>query len=119
LVLDGFDNNECMLAKIQFSLIVYKFFFRIPFEWSGHTACFSSFDRGLITSCQCSCEETAAWCEHANALCIYRISRKEEVSLRSPVSESLSRLERDQLQKFAQYLISELPQQVSNIELKV
>jgi len=78
-----------------------------------------TFDRGLITSCQCSCEETAAWCEHANALCIYRISRKEEVSLRSPVSESLSRLERDQLQKFAQYLISELPQQVSNIELKV
>lgn len=33
--------------------------------------------------------------------------------LRAPVSESLSRLQRDQLQKFAQYLISELPQQVS------
>lgn len=32
--------------------------------------------------------------------------------LRAPVSESLSRLQRDQLQKFAQYLISELPQQV-------
>ena len=31
---------------------------------------------------------------------------------RAPVSESLSRLHRDQLQKFAQYLISELPQQV-------
>jgi hypothetical protein len=28
------------------------------------------------------------------------------------VSESLSRLERDQLQKFAQYLIAELPQQI-------
>ena len=28
--------------------------------------------------------------------------------LRAPVSESLSRLTRDQLQKFAQYLISEL-----------
>ena len=35
------------------------------------------------------------------------------VCLRAPVSESLSRLHRDQLQKFAQYLISELPQQVS------
>ena len=34
------------------------------------------------------------------------------VCLRAPVSESLSRLHRDQLQKFAQYLISELPQQV-------
>jgi hypothetical protein len=28
------------------------------------------------------------------------------------VSESLSRLHREQLQKFAQYLISELPQQI-------
>ena len=35
-----------------------------------------------------------------------------QVTLRAPVSESLSRLQRDQLQKFAQYLISELPQQV-------
>jgi len=35
------------------------------------------------------------------------------VRLRAPVSESLSRLERDQLQKFAQYLISAMPQQVS------
>jgi hypothetical protein len=34
------------------------------------------------------------------------------VTLRAPVSESLSRLQRDQLQKFAQYLISELPQQI-------
>ena len=34
------------------------------------------------------------------------------VTLRAPVSESLSQLKRDQLQKFAQYLISELPQQV-------
>lgn len=35
-----------------------------------------------------------------------------KVSLRAPVSESLTRLQRDQLQKFAQYLISELPQQI-------
>lgn len=34
------------------------------------------------------------------------------MTLRAPVSESLSRLHRDQLQKFAQYLISELPQQI-------
>ena len=34
------------------------------------------------------------------------------MTLRAPVSESLSRLQRDQLQKFAQYLISELPQQI-------
>lgn len=35
-----------------------------------------------------------------------------QVCLRAPVSESLQRLRRDQLQKFAQYLISELPRQV-------
>ena len=35
------------------------------------------------------------------------------------MSEYLSRLRRDQLQKFAQYLISELPQQVSLISLSM
>lgn len=40
------------------------------------------------------------------------------VCLRAPVSESLSRLQRDQLQKFAQYLISELPQQVNTQTVK-
>lgn len=34
------------------------------------------------------------------------------MTLRAPVSESLSRLDRDELQKFAQYLIGELPQQI-------
>lgn len=38
--------------------------------------------------------------------------QQNEVCLRAPVSESLTRLQRDQLQKFAQYLISELPQQI-------
>lgn len=107
-------------------LIIFIIFSSLGFHLSGvvtqpapHTTSKQSFnvaitfDRGLVTSCQCSCEETAAWCEHANALCIYRITHKDEVSLRSPVSESLSRLERNQLQKFAQYLISEMPQQVS------
>ncbi|XP_041362777.1 zinc finger SWIM domain-containing protein 8-like isoform X3 [Gigantopelta aegis] len=46
------------------------------------------------------------------ALCLYRIHQASSVCLRAPVSESLSRLHRDQLQKFAQYLISELPQQI-------
>ena len=73
-----------------------------------------TFDRGHITSCKCSCNEGSTWCEHAIALCIHRIVKKGDVSLRAPVSESLARLERDQLQKFAQHLISELPQQVSN-----
>lgn len=45
-------------------------------------------------------------------LLIRFIAQPHEVCLRAPVSESLTRLQRDQLQKFAQYLISELPQQI-------
>eukprot|EP00794_Sanderia_malayensis_P016687 gene16687-18381_t len=41
-----------------------------------------------------------------------KIRYPDKVCLRVPVSESLSRLERNQLQKFAQYLINELPPQV-------
>uniref|UniRef100_T1J7Q0 ZSWIM8 TPR repeats domain-containing protein n=1 Tax=Strigamia maritima TaxID=126957 RepID=T1J7Q0_STRMM len=41
-----------------------------------------------------------------------KVVKATQVCLRAPVSESLSRLHRDQLQKFAQYLISELPQQI-------
>ena len=63
-------------------------------------------------SCQCSCNSSAEWCCHLVALCLHRIHLADSVCLRAPVSESLSRLQRDQLQKFAQYLISELPQQI-------
>lgn len=96
------------------------------------------FDRCRITSCSCTCGAGAKWCAHVVALCLFRIHNVRKrwsvecvcavseaplmkvcvcvqasaVCLRAPVSESLSRLQRDQLQKFAQYLISELPQQV-------
>ena len=69
------------------------------------------FDRRRISSCTCTCNG-ASWCSHVVALCLYRIHQANAVTLRAPVSESLSRLQRDQLQKFAQYLISELPQQI-------
>lgn len=70
------------------------------------------FDRRRISSCTCTCNSAASWCSHVVALCLYRIHQCNAVCLRAPVSESLSRLHRDQLQKFAQYLISELPQQI-------
>lgn len=70
------------------------------------------FDRGHVTSCTCTCNPSAAWCCHIVALCLHRIYQSHSVVLRPPVSESLSRLQRNQLQKFSQYLISELPQQV-------
>ncbi|EDO29443.1 predicted protein, partial [Nematostella vectensis] len=71
-----------------------------------------TFDRGRITSSNCTCDQTASWCAHVIALCLFRIHHPSLVCLRAPVSEYLSRLGRDQLQKFAQYLISELPQQI-------
>ncbi|XP_070185211.1 zinc finger SWIM domain-containing protein 8-like isoform X3 [Littorina saxatilis] len=70
------------------------------------------FDRRRISSCSCSCNCSASWCCHIVALCLFRIHQGMSVTLRAPVSESLSQLKRDQLQKFAQYLISELPQQI-------
>lgn len=86
-----------------------------------HTACQTKgifnvavmFDRGRITSCNCTCNQSATWCAHVVALCLFRIDHPEQVCLRAPVSEYLSRLKRNQLQKFAQYLINELPQQAS------
>ncbi|XP_014261902.1 zinc finger SWIM domain-containing protein 8-like [Cimex lectularius] len=71
-----------------------------------------AFDRRRITSCNCTCNSNAYWCSHIVAVCLHRIHMPNQVCLRAPVSESLSRLHRDQLQKFAQYLISELPQQI-------
>ncbi|EGI60930.1 Zinc finger SWIM domain-containing protein [Acromyrmex echinatior] len=71
-----------------------------------------TFDRRRITSCNCTCSSTAYWCAHVVAVCLHRIHMPTQVCLRAPVSESLSRLHREQLQKFAQYLISELPQQI-------
>ncbi|KOC70003.1 Zinc finger SWIM domain-containing protein KIAA0913, partial [Habropoda laboriosa] len=71
-----------------------------------------TFDRRKITTCNCTCSSTAYWCAHVVAVCLHRIHMPTQVCLRAPVSESLSRLHRDQLQKFAQYLITELPQQI-------
>lgn len=78
----------------------------------GHFNVAVTFDRRRISSCNCTCTSSAYWCSHVVAVCLHRIHCPNEVCLRAPVSESLTRLQRDQLQKFAQYLISELPQQI-------
>lgn len=78
----------------------------------GHFNVAVTFDRRRISSCNCTCTSSAYWCSHVVAVCLHRIHNPLEVCLRAPVSESLTRLQRDQLQKFAQYLISELPQQI-------
>ena len=70
-------------------------------------------DRKRIISCNCTCsKQPVSWCSHIVAVCLFRILESNQVEYRAPVSESLSKLQRDQLQKFAQYLISELPQQI-------
>ena len=71
-----------------------------------------TFDRKRITQTNCTCQADIHWCRHVVALCLHRINYPSKTEIRAPVSESLSRLQRDQLQKFAQYLISELPTQV-------
>ena len=65
------------------------------------------FDRGKITSAHCSCDQPTNWCVHVIATCLARIKDKNTVTIRMPVSDSLNFLDRDQLIKFAQYLLYE------------
>lgn len=71
-----------------------------------------TFDRGRITSCNCSCDflecVDKVWCSHVVAACLYRIHEAKNVQIRAPISESLSKLSKEDLQKFAQFLISKM-----------
>ncbi|XP_030750668.1 zinc finger SWIM domain-containing protein 4-like isoform X2 [Sitophilus oryzae] len=67
-----------------------------------------SFDRCKITSVTCTCDtRDIFWCQHVVALSLYRIRNAESVRLRVPISETLLQMDRQQLQKFVQYLIAE------------
>uniref|UniRef100_A0A8C5MUA6 SWIM-type domain-containing protein n=1 Tax=Leptobrachium leishanense TaxID=445787 RepID=A0A8C5MUA6_9ANUR len=67
-----------------------------------------SFDRCKITSVSCGCDSREMYyCAHVVAVALYRIREPGAVELRLPISETLSQMSRDQLQKFVQYLISE------------
>nr|XP_033780568.1 zinc finger SWIM domain-containing protein 4 isoform X2 [Geotrypetes seraphini] len=66
-----------------------------------------SFDRCKITSVSCACDNRDLfYCGHVVALSLHRIRNPRLVELRLPISETLSQMNRDQLQKFVQYLIS-------------
>ncbi|KAG8129980.1 hypothetical protein E2320_016593 [Naja naja] len=66
-----------------------------------------SFDRCKITSVSCACDNRDIfYCAHVVALSLHRIRHAHQVELRLPISETLSQMNRDQLQKFVQYLIS-------------
>lgn len=67
-----------------------------------------SFDRCKITTVTCSCDtRDIFWCKHVVALALYRIRNADSITLRVPISETLWQMDRQQLQKFVQYLISE------------
>ncbi|EDO48139.1 predicted protein [Nematostella vectensis] len=66
------------------------------------------FDRCKITSVSCSCgTKDILWCAHVVALSLFRIRHPSKVTLRVPISETLSQMNRDQLQKLVQYLLTE------------
>lgn len=66
-----------------------------------------SFDRCKITTVNCNCDaKDIFWCAHVVALSLFRIRHPDKVQLRVPISETLLQMNRQQLQKFVQYLIS-------------
>ncbi|XP_063066411.1 zinc finger SWIM domain-containing protein 6 [Engraulis encrasicolus] len=66
-----------------------------------------SFDRCKITAVTCGCgNKDIFYCAHVVALSLYRVRRPEQVKLHLPISETLFQMNRDQLQKFVQYLIT-------------
>uniref|UniRef100_A0A8C7MB36 Zinc finger SWIM-type containing 6 n=1 Tax=Oncorhynchus kisutch TaxID=8019 RepID=A0A8C7MB36_ONCKI len=66
-----------------------------------------SFDRCKITAVTCGCgNKDIFYCAHVVALALYRVRKPEQVKLHLPISETLFQMNRDQLQKFVQYLIT-------------
>ncbi len=66
------------------------------------------FDRCKITEVSCTCgNKDILWCPHVVALSLFRIRNPDKVTLRVPISETLLQMNREQLQKLLQYLITE------------
>ncbi|XP_076814143.1 zinc finger SWIM domain-containing protein 5-like isoform X2 [Clavelina lepadiformis] len=67
-----------------------------------------TFDRCKVTSSTCNCQDGEAifFCRHIVALLIYRLRNPTKVKIRAPISDSLQQLNRDQLQKLTQYLLT-------------
>lgn len=66
------------------------------------------FDRGKITSAQCTCDSSSSWCLHVIATALMRIRNADSLDkskIRLPVSDALNDLSREQLLKFSQYLL--------------
>ncbi|XP_077989364.1 uncharacterized protein LOC144443698 [Glandiceps talaboti] len=68
-----------------------------------------TFERCKIVSSTCSGCVKQLWCSHILATVMFRIRNIEEVIIHAPMTECLSALSRDQLQKLIQYHVAEDP----------
>ena len=68
-----------------------------------------TFERQRILSSTCSECKTDVWCAHVIAAVIYRMHYPDRVRVHAPMTETLSTLSRDQLQKIIQYAVYEDP----------
>ncbi|XP_060072592.1 uncharacterized protein LOC132552442 [Ylistrum balloti] len=68
-----------------------------------------TFEKQQITSSKCAICPQAIWCPHIIAVILHRIRYSDMISVHAPVTETLSTLTRDQLQKLLQYAINEDP----------
>ena len=100
-----FPRKFVPLPKASFlRVLLPKLTFTIPL---GNLTSSVFLYRCKITSVTCSCDtKDIFWCQHVVALTVYRIRNADKVQLRVPISETLLQMDRGQLQKFVQYLIS-------------
>ena len=77
-------------------------------EEAENVRAYVQFDRGCITTTKCSCGKRN-WCRHVIALCLARVNESAPLQLHPPMSETLTNLDREQLQKLVQYVLEKLP----------
>ena len=68
-----------------------------------------TFERQQITSTSCDSCTDKLWCSHIIAAVLYRIRNSSTLPVHGPLTETLSLLNRDQLQKVIQYAIEDDP----------
>ncbi|CAJ0937594.1 unnamed protein product, partial [Mesorhabditis belari] len=68
-------------------------------------------DRCRIVELECSCDLKSQWCQHAVALCLYRMQKIDRVEFRPPLIEAISEMKADKLRVFISYLLDKLPRQ--------
>ncbi|XP_060072590.1 uncharacterized protein LOC132552440 [Ylistrum balloti] len=68
-----------------------------------------TFEKQQITSSKCALCPHYIWCHHIIAVILHRMRCSDKICVHAPVTETLSSLTRDQLQKLLQYAINEDP----------